>query len=100
MQVGVYNQTKSRREEERYKARLVARGYSQTYGIDYNETFAPLAKMNIVRILISCASNFGWPLHQLDVKNAFLHGNLQEEVYMKVPPGMVAAGNGVMRIYS
>jgi hypothetical protein len=53
---------------ERYKARLVARGYSQTYGIDYDETFAPVAKMNTVRILISCAANFGWTLHQLDVK--------------------------------
>jgi Reverse transcriptase (RNA-dependent DNA polymerase) len=72
---------------KRYKAILVAKGYSQTYGIDFDETFALVAKMGIMRILVSCAANFNWPLHQLDVNNVFLHGDLKEEVYMEVPPG-------------
>ena len=56
---------------ERYKARPVAKGFTQTYGIDYQEIFAPVAKINSIRALLSLAVNSNWPLHQLDVKNCF-----------------------------
>ncbi|GMP81639.1 hypothetical protein CsSME_00036279 [Camellia sinensis var. sinensis] len=72
---------------ERYKARLVAKGFTQTYGIDYQETFAPVAKINSIRVLLSLAVNSDWPLHQLDIKNAFLNGDLEEEVFMSLLPG-------------
>jgi hypothetical protein len=59
-----------------YKTRLVAKGYAQTYGIDYEETYSPIAKMTTIRIIIAMATTKGWSLHQMDVKNVFLHGNL------------------------
>ncbi|WJZ98322.1 hypothetical protein VitviT2T_016852 [Vitis vinifera] len=72
---------------DRYKATLVAKGFTQTYGIDYLETFSPVAKLNTIRVLLSLATNLDWPLHQLDVKNVFFHGDLEEEVYMDIIPG-------------
>ena len=71
----------------RYKARLVAKGFTQSQGIDYQETFAPVAKLNSINILLSLAANLDWKLHQLDIKNAFFNGDLEEEVFMSLLPG-------------
>ena len=76
---------------DRYKARLVALGNKQKYGVDYEEIFSPVAKMTTVRTILSIAASQSWRLHQMDVKNAFLHGDLQEEIYMKLPSGMTTS---------
>ena len=72
---------------ERLKSRLVARGFTLSYGIDYFETFSPVVKMDTVRLLLALSARFQWLIRQFDLKNAFLHGDLTKEVYMQHPPG-------------
>jgi len=72
---------------DRHKERLVAKGFTQTYNIDFTKTFSPVTKLNTIRVILSLAENLDWPLLQLNVKNIFLHGNIEEEVYMYIPSG-------------
>ncbi|KAK8954626.1 hypothetical protein KSP39_PZI001744 [Platanthera zijinensis] len=81
---------------DRLKARLVARGFTQQHGLDYEETFSPVAKLNTVRVLLSLAVHRHWPLYQLDIKNAFLNGDLHETVYMQQPPGFETTGESLV----
>ena len=71
----------------RNKARLVAQGFSQVEGLDFEETFAPVARLEAIRILLAFAASKGFKLYQMDVKSAFLNGVIEEEVYVRQPPG-------------
>ncbi|KAL2238436.1 UNVERIFIED_CONTAM: putative mitochondrial protein [Sesamum indicum] len=75
----------------RHKARLVAKGYTQVEGVDYTKQFSPVAKSVIVHLFLALATAFQWPLHQIDINNAFLHGHLDEEIYMIAPEDYTVA---------
>jgi len=79
-------------EVECYKAKLVARGFTQTFGVDYNETFAPVAKFVSIRCILALAAIKDMEIHQMDVKTAFLNGDLEEEIYMEQPEGFTQEG--------
>ena len=77
---------------ERYKARLVAQGFAQKYGQDYDETFCPVVRFESVRTVIALAAKYGLKLHQMDITTAFLNGDLKESIYMKQPEGSAIKG--------
>lgn len=74
---------------KKHKARLVTKGFNKLEGIDYNETFAPIAKMNTIRTILSLVASYKWEIHQMDIKNAFLNGDLTKEMYMQQPLGFI-----------
>lgn len=76
----------------KYKARLVAKGYVQRHGIDFDEVFAPVARIETIRLLVILAAANGWEVHHLDVKTSFLHGELKEVVYVTQPEGFEKKG--------
>ena len=78
---------------EKYKAIFVNRGFSQIEGIDYEETFAPVARYSSIRMILSLSAQMGWHIHQMDVKTAFLNGVIEEEVYIEQPEGFEIFSN-------
>jgi hypothetical protein len=74
---------------EKYKAHLVAKGYTQKEGEDFFDTYSPMARLTTIRVLLSLAASHGLLIHQMDVKTAFLNGELDEEIYMDQPDGFV-----------
>lgn len=70
----------------RYKARLVAQGFTQVKGINYNKTYSPVINFSVIKLLLALSAEYQWYIRHIDVKNAYLYGNLQEEIYMRLPP--------------
>ena len=83
---------------DKHKARLVAKGFAQRPGIDFHDTFAPTARMATIRAVLAMAGHRRWPVYQLDVKSAFLNGDLKEEIYVDQPPGFGSADGKVYRL--
>ena len=77
---------------DKYKAKLVAKWYSQKEEIDYEDTFSPVAKLNTIRVMIALATQHNWKIHRLDIKSAFLNGGLKEEVYLVQSEGFIKKG--------
>ena len=90
----MYTKKEEANGKVRFKARLVAKGYAQREGIDYNEVFSPVVKHSSIRILLGLVAQYDLELVQLDVKTAFLHGDLEEEIFMQQPSGFKESGDG------
>ena len=87
-------------EQEKFKARYVAKGYSQIENIDYRETFSPTARITSIRMLMQLAVQYNFIVHQMDVKTAYLNANIDCEIYVEQPPGFVKKGeNGETLVY-
>lgn len=78
---------------QNYKAKLVVKDYAQQFGVDYNETFSPVLRQDIIRAILALAAQKGWKVFQLDVKSAFLNVVLEEEIYIEQPPGFIVKGH-------
>ncbi|RVW19208.1 Retrovirus-related Pol polyprotein from transposon RE2 [Vitis vinifera] len=92
-EIAAITKLKENGEVDKYKAPLVAKGYKQEFGVDYKEVFAPVARHDTIRLVIALATQNSWPIFQLDVKSAFLHGNLEEQVFVDQSPGYIKVKN-------
>jgi hypothetical protein len=90
--VGFKKEDECRRQFEKFKARLIEKGYSQVKGFDFSEIFSPVEKLTSIRVLMSLAAKFDLEIKHMDVKKKFLHGDLEEEIYMKQLEGFVVKG--------